>query len=214
MKYDFEFDRELGYPEVGGWRLKRYRLIAMENNPAQGVGVTKGDYGGWVIVNFENELRHLQIEDTSWIHPNACIFLTQYGNITIKENTHILSGYITPKMYIKTNGEAHEESVIENTTIAGETFIEGVFSITNSTLKNIHMRPLAPYEIVKCTLTDVDAYYIKLCRNTVAENSSIGGYLTDCYIKDSDFDSRMVKGHHYPNRRVQGVKVINDKTIV
>lgn len=212
MKYDFEFDRELGYPEVGGWRLKRYRLIALEDNPAR--GVTKGDYGGWVIVNFENELSNLQIEDTSWIHPNACIFLTEYGNITIKENTHILSGYITPKMYIESNGEGHGESVIAGTTIAGETFIEGVFSITNSMLKNIHMRPLDPYEIVKCTLTDVNAYYIKLCHNTVAENSVIGGYLTDCYIKDSDFDSCMVKGHHYPKRRVQGVKVINDKIIV
>ena len=88
--------------------------------------------------------------------PNA-YFLTEYGNITIKENTHILSGYVTPIMYIESNGEGYEESVIAGTTIAGETFIKGVFSITNCTLKNIHMRPLKPYELVQCTLTDVDA---------------------------------------------------------
>lgn len=215
MKFDFEFIREQKSNEEFIDKLKVYQIIALEDNPKH--GVKKGDRGGKVFVQFDNQLGNLTIEDTSWIMEDASIFMYEYGHLTVKNDSVIKSGILTPK----------GDSIVSNSIIDGRmskfyldvegmTSINGVFNIVNSTITECSIRPLTEVNIMNCKMKG-SSIERGVYTNCTIDNSRVHGIISDSIIKDtigfSTLSYRMGgKGGKlcHSKEGVSGLQVIND----
>lgn len=222
MKFDFEFIREQKSNQEFIDKLKLYQIIALEDNPKH--GVKKGDRGGKVFVQFDDQLEKLRIEDTSWVMEDAYISLYRHGNLTIRDNSVIKSGSLIPTMHIGRDDECKSDSLISNSIIEGRvsrwfldvegiTFIEGRFTIKDSEIRESHISPLTEVTIIGCQINRA-AIAKGIYTNCTIDNSRVHGIISDSIIKDTiSFDTlsyHMGGKLCHSKEGVSGLQVIND----
>lgn len=222
MKFDLEFIREWKSNQEFINKLKSYQIIALEDNPQH--GVKKGDRGGKVIVQFDNQLEQLRIEDTSWVMKDAYISLYRDGNLTIRDNSVIKSGSLRPALQEIERDEWKGDSLISNSIIEervpkgfldveGLTYIEGRFTIKDSVIRESHISPLTEVTIIGCQINRASIAK-GVYTNCTIDNSRVHGIISDSIIKDTiGFDtlSYHMGGKLFHSKEgVSGLQVIND----
>lgn len=222
MKFDFEFIREQKSNQEFIDKLKVYQIIALEDNPKH--GVKKGDRGGKVFVQFDNQLEKLRIEDTSWVMKDAYISLYCHGNLTIRDNSVIKSGSLRPALQEIERDEWKGDSLISNSIIEervpkgfldveGLTYIEGRFIIKDSVIRESHISPLTEVTIIGCQINRASIAK-GVYTNCTIDNSRVHGIISDSIIKDTiGFDtlSYHMGGKLFHSKEgVSGLQVIND----
>lgn len=222
MKFDLEFVREWKSNQEFINKLKSYQIIALEDNPQH--GVKKGDRGGKVIVQFDNQLEKLRIEDTSWVMKDAYISLYRDGNLTIRDNSVIKSGSLRPALQEIERDEWKGDSLISNSIIEervpkgfldveGLTYIEGRFTIKDSVIRESHISPLTEVTIIGCQINRASIAK-GVYTNCTIDNSRVHGIISDSIIKDTiGFDtlSYHMGGKLFHSKEgVSGLQVIND----
>lgn len=223
MKFDFEFIREQKSNQEFIDKIKVYQIIALEDNPKH--GVKKGDRGGKVFVQFDNQLEKLRIEDTSWVMKDAYISLYRHGNLTIRDNSVIKSGSLIPTMHIGRDDECKSDSLISNSIIEekvpprgflyaeGLTHIEGRFTIKDSVIRESHISPLTEVTIIGCQINQASIAK-GIYTNCTIDNSRVHGIISDSIIKDTiGFDTlsyHMGGKLCHSKEGVSDLQVIND----
>lgn len=222
MKFDLEFIREWKSNQEFINKLKSYQIIALEDNPQH--GVKKGDRGGKVIVQFDNQLEQLRIEDTSWVMKDAYISLYRDGKLTIRDNSVIKSGSLRPALQEIERDEWKGDSLISNSIIEervpkgfldveGLTYIEGRFTIKDSVIRESHISPLTEVTIIGCQINRASIAK-GVYTNCTIDNSRVHGIISDSIIKDTiGFDtlSYHMGGKLFHSKEgVSGLQVIND----
>lgn len=223
MKFDLEFIREWKSNKEFIDKLKSYQIIALEDNPQH--GVKKGDRGGKVIVQFDNQLEQLRIEDTSWVMKDAYISLYRDGNLTIRDNSVIKSGLLRPALQEIERDEWKGDSLISNSIIEekvppigfldveGLTYIEGRFTIKDSVIRESHISPLTEVTIIGCQINRASIAK-GIYTNCTIDNSRVHGIISDSIIKDtigfSTLSYHMGGKLCHSKEGVSGLQVIND----
>ena len=222
MKFDLEFIREWKSNQEFINKLKSYQIIALEDNPQH--GVKKGDRGGKVFVQFDNQLEQLRIEDTSWVMKDAYISLYRLGNLTIRDNSVIKSGFLRPALQEIERDEWKGDSLISNSIIEervpkgfldveGLTCIDGRFTIKDSVIRESYISPLTEVTIIGCQINRADIAK-GIYTNCTIDNSRVHGIISDSIIKDtigfSTLSYHMGGKLCHSKEGVSGLQVIND----